>query len=172
MDYKYLEELQAQVKKGKDVFIAPTAYVLGKVTLGDNVSVWYGSTLRADFDSIEIGDRTNVQEGVIMHVDHGTPIKVGQDNVIGHGAVLHGCTVGDFNLIGIRATVLNNAKIGKGCLIGAHSLVTEGMVVPDHSMVLGTPGKIVRQLDPGMIELIKLGSEEYQKEALRYLESA
>lgn len=167
----YLNKLQQQVKKGENVFIAPSAYVLGDVTLGDAVSVWFGAVLRADFDTISIGDRTNVQEGVYMHVDSGTPLSVGTDNVIGHGAILHGCTVGDCNLIGMRATIMNHAKIGKGCVIGAHALVTERMEIPDFSLVLGSPAKVVRQLDESTIDLIKLGTDEYLKEAAKYLEA-
>ena len=169
---KYLNELINRVKKGNNVFIAPSAYVLGNVTLGDDVSVWYGAVLRADFDDIEIGARTNIQEGVLMHVDHGTPIKVGEDNVIGHGAILHGCTIGNYNLIGMRATIMNNAKIGTGCVIGAHALVTENMVVPDYSMVLGSPGKVVKQLPEEVKFGIQAGVEEYINEAKKYLDSA
>jgi carbonic anhydrase/acetyltransferase-like protein (isoleucine patch superfamily) len=167
---KYLNELINRVKKGNNVFIAPNAYVLGNVTLGNDVSVWYGAVLRADFDDIEIGDRTNIQEGVLMHVDHGTPIKVGKDNVIGHGAILHGCTIGNYNLIGMRATIMNNAKIGNGCVIGAHALVTENMIVPDYSMVLGSPGKIVKTLPEDVKFGVLAGVEEYISEAKKYLE--
>lgn len=168
---KYQKQLQDQVKYGKDVFVADTARVLGQVELKDQVSIWFGAVIRADFDSITIGERTNVQEGVYMHVDGGCPINIGQDNVIGHGAILHGCTLGDSNLIGMRATVMNNAKIGKGCIIGAHALVKEGMVIPDFSMVLGTPGKVVKQLPESVIAGIHLGVEHYLDEAKRYLQS-
>ena len=128
------------------------------------------AVLRADFDSITIGKRTNVQEGVIMHVDHGSPIQIGEDNVIGHGAMIHGSTIGNFNLIGMGATVLNGAKIGNCCIIGAHALVTENMVVPDGSMVLGTPGKIVKTLPlENVKESVLLGVEEYLTESKKYL---
>ena len=112
----YQKQLEQQVKKHSNVFIADTARVLGKVELLEDVSVWFGAVLRADFDSITIGKRTNVQEGVIMHVDHGSPIQIGEDNVIGHGAMIHGSTIGNFNLIGMGATVLNGAKIGNCCI--------------------------------------------------------
>jgi len=168
---RYLNDLTNRVKKGKNVFIAPGAYVLGNVVLGDHVSVWYNAVLRADFDSIEIGNRTNVQEGVFMHVDAGKPIKIGEDNIIGHGAIVHGCTIGSHNLIGMRATVMNNAIVGNGCIIGAHALVTENMIVPDYSMVLGSPGRIVKQVPEQVKEIIKEGVDEYIKEALKYLES-
>lgn len=166
----YQQKLEMQVKKHLNVFIADTARVIGNVELHDDVSVWFGAVLRADFDRITIGKRTNVQEGVIMHVDHGSPIVIGEDNVIGHGAIIHGSEIGNFNLIGMRATILNGAVIGNGCIIGAHALITENMVIPDGSMVLGTPGKIVKTLP---IESVKqgvlLGVEEYLKEAKKYL---
>ncbi len=165
----YYEEMTTMVKKGAEVFISPGAYVVGDVELGDKVSIWYTAVIRADFDKIVIGNGTNVQEGVLMHVDHGTPMVIGEDNVIGHGAILHGCTIGNNNLIGMRATIMNGAVIGNGCVIGAHALVTEGMQIPDHSMVLGMPAKIVKQLDPQSADVIKLGADEYIREAKKYL---
>lgn len=169
MDNNYYKALKEKVKKAENVFIAPSAEVLGNVILGEAVSVWYQAVLRADFDQISIGDRTNVQEHVIMHVDQGRPIQIGTDNVIGHGAVLHGCKIGNNNLIGIRSTVLNGAKIGNNCVIGAHALVTEGMEIPDYSMVLGVPGKIVKQLPEGVKDMIQLGVHEYLEESKKYL---
>jgi carbonic anhydrase/acetyltransferase-like protein (isoleucine patch superfamily) len=165
----YLEQLQNQVKKGTDVFIAPNAYVLGNVTLGNRVSIWYGATLRADFDSIVIGDDSNVQEGVIMHVDHGTPLTVGKSVTVGHGAVLHGCTVGDNSLIGIKAVVLNGAVIGKGCVIGANALIKEHDVIPDFSLVVGSPGKVIRQLGEETMTMLQLSAQVYAEEASKYL---
>ncbi len=167
---KYFEELSARVKKGKDVFIAHNATVVGDIELGDNVSIWYGAVLRSDLDKMVIGERTNIQDGCIFHVDPGSPVIVGKGNIIGHGAILHGCTIGDNNLIGMRATVMNGAKIGNGCVIGAHALVTENMVVPDFSMVLGCPGKVVKKLPADVIRLIKLGEDEYVHDALKYLQ--
>ncbi len=134
------------MKKKKPIFIAPTAAVMGQVTLGEDVSVWHGAVIRSDVEKIIIGDRTNIQDNAVLHADFGSPTIIGNDVTVGHGAIVHGATVGDGSLIGMRATVLNNAKIGKFCIIGAHALVTEGMEVPDFSMVLGTPGKIVKQL--------------------------
>jgi carbonic anhydrase/acetyltransferase-like protein (isoleucine patch superfamily) len=167
----YQQNLEKQVKKHQHVFIADSAKVLGHVELHDDVSVWFGAVLRADFDKITIGKRTNVQEGVIMHVDHGSPILIGEDNVIGHGAIIHGSEIGNFNLIGMRATILNGAKIGNGCIIGAHALVTENMIVPDGSMVLGTPGKIIKTLPLDKVkENVMHGVQEYLNEAKKYLE--
>ena len=167
----HLKAMQAKVKKGKNVFITPGAFVIGDVTLGDDVSVWFNAVVRGDSDEIKIGDRTNVQDGVVMHVDHGTPINIGKENIIGHCAMLHGCTVGDNNLIGIKAVVLNNVKIGNYCVIGANTLLTEGMVIPDYSMVYGSPGKIVKQLPEEVKDLLMAGVNEYINEAKRYLES-
>jgi carbonic anhydrase/acetyltransferase-like protein (isoleucine patch superfamily) len=166
---KYLEHLASKVKVGKEVFIAPNATLVGDITLGNNVSVWYGAIMRADMDKIVVGDRTNIQDGVIFHTDPNTPITVGKENVIGHGAIVHGATIGDNNLIGIRATILNRAVIGNGCVIGAHALVTEDMVVPDFSMVLGSPGKVVKQLPATIINVLKKGTDAYMQEALKYL---
>jgi carbonic anhydrase/acetyltransferase-like protein (isoleucine patch superfamily) len=130
----------------QSIFIAPTAAVMGQVTLGQDVSIWYGAVIRSDVEKIVIGDRTNIQDNAILHADFGSPTIIGNDVTVGHGAIIHGATVGNGSLIGMRATILNNAKIGKFCVIGAHTLVTEGMDVPDFSMVLGTPGKVVKQL--------------------------
>jgi carbonic anhydrase/acetyltransferase-like protein (isoleucine patch superfamily) len=168
----YQLQLAQKVVKHNQVFVADTARVLGDVELCDHVSIWFGAVVRADLDKIFIGARTNVQEGVIMHVDHGKPIRIGEDNVIGHGAIIHGASIGNYNLIGMRATILNGAKIGNGCIIGAHALVTENMVVPDGSMVLGTPGKIVKTFPPEQVQQgVLLGVEEYLKEATKYLEA-
>lgn len=167
----YLEDLQAKVKVDKDVFIAPNATLLGDITLGEQVSVWFGAILRADMDRIIVGDRTNIQDGVIFHTDPGMPITVGKENIIGHGAIVHGCTIGNNNLIGIRSTILNRAKIGNGCIIGAHTLITEDMEIPDYSMVLGCPGKIVKQLPPEVVEKLRWGMSLYVVEAMKYLEN-
>ena len=163
--------LASLVQKGADVWIAPSATVLGKVFLGDNVSVWYGAVVRADFDQIVIGNRTNVQDGVIMHVDAGKPINIGSDVVIGHAAIIHGATIGNSCLIGMRATIMNNARIGKGCVIGVYALVTEDMDIPDYSMVLGSPAKITKTLPPEIIDRIQKGVKVYMHEALNYLNS-
>ena len=134
---KYIEVLKSKVKVGKDVFIAPNSTLIGDITLGDNCSVWYGAILRADADKIIVGARTNIQDGVLFHTDPGVTITVGEENIIGHGAIIHGCTIGDHNLIGIRATILNGAKVVNCCIIGAHALVTEDMVIPDYSLYSG-----------------------------------
>jgi carbonic anhydrase/acetyltransferase-like protein (isoleucine patch superfamily) len=157
------------MNKGKDIFIAPNATVIGKVFLADESSVWFGAVLRGDGDEIHIGARSNIQDGCIVHVDPGMPVHIGEDVVVGHGAIVHGATVGNSSLIGMRATLLNGVKVGKGCIIGAHSLVTEGTEIPDYSMVMGVPGKVVRQLSPESAEKIKANAARYVELGKRYL---
>ena len=127
-------------------FVADTATLVGNITLAANASVWFGATLRGDNERITVGENSNVQEGTVMHTDPGYPLDIGKNVTIGHQAMLHGCTVGDGSLIGIQAVVLNGARIGKGCLVGAGALVTEGKEFPDHSLILGSPAKVVRTL--------------------------
>jgi len=127
-------------------YVADTATLVGRITLAANTSVWFGATLRGDNEPITIGENSNVQEGTVMHTDPGYPLEIGKNVTIGHQAMLHGCTVGDGSLIGIQAVVLNGARIGKGCLVGAGALVTEGKEFPDHSLILGSPAKVVRTL--------------------------
>lgn len=149
--------------QGDDYWIAPNAAVIGDVTLGRNASVWWSATVRGDFAPITIGDNSNIQDGSVLHVDFGCPLTIGIDVVVGHMAMLHGCTIGDGSLIGIGSIVLNNARIGKECLIGAHSLIPEGKEIPDRSLVMGSPGKIIRQLTDEHIARIRKGPIEYIK---------
>jgi carbonic anhydrase/acetyltransferase-like protein (isoleucine patch superfamily) len=127
-------------------YVADSANLIGKVTLEARASVWDGVTIRGDNERITVGENSNVQEGTVMHTDMGYPLLIGKNVTIGHQAMLHGCTIGDGTLIGIQAVVLNGAKIGKGCLVGAGALVTEGKEFPDHSLIIGTPAKVVRTL--------------------------
>ena len=157
------------MKKGRNVFVAPNATLIGQVELGNESSVWFGAVLRGDGDKIVVGKRSNIQDGVIVHVDPGLPVHIGEDVVVGHGAIVHGATVDDNSLIGMRATLLNRVKVGKGCIIGAHSLLTEGTVIPDYSLVMGIPGKVVKQLPPGQAEKIKENAARYVELAKRYL---
>ncbi|MEL6767163.1 MAG: gamma carbonic anhydrase family protein [Pseudomonadota bacterium] len=130
-----------------DVFVAPSASVIGNVHFEGEVSIWFGAVLRGDNEPIRLGWGSNVQDGAIFHTDPGFPLTLGREVTIGHGAIVHGCSIGDGSLVGMGATVLNGARIGKGCLIGAGALVTEGKEIPDGSLVLGTPGKVARSLD-------------------------
>ena len=132
---------------GRDAWVADSADVIGNVDLGDGANVWFGAVIRGDnAEVIRIGQRSNVQDGCVLHADPGKPLVVGDDVTVGHKVMLHGCTIGDGSLIGIGAIVLNGAKIGKGCLVGAGSLVTEGKEFPDGSMIMGSPAKVVREL--------------------------
>ncbi|WP_017731790.1 gamma carbonic anhydrase family protein [Nafulsella turpanensis] len=157
------------MKKGKEVFVAPNATLIGQVELGDESSVWFGAVLRGDGDKIVVGARSNIQDGAIVHVDPGVPVHIGEDVVVGHGAIVHGATVDDSSLIGMRATLLNRVKVGRGCIIGAHSLLTEGTEIPDYSLVMGTPGKVVKQLSPEQAEKIKENAARYVELGKRYL---
>ncbi len=145
----------------QNYWIAPNAVILGDVTLKKNSSVWFGAVLRGDNEPIVIGEDSNVQENVVMHTDPGAPLTVGARVTIGHLAMLHGCEIGDGSMIGIGAVILNHAKIGKNCLIGAGAVVTEGKVIPDNSVVMGAPGKVVRELTPEQIAKLGSGVDGY-----------
>jgi len=151
-----------------DTWVAPDANVIGNVVLQSGASVWFGSTLRGDNEVIEIGAGSNVQENTVMHTDLGYPLIVGKNCTIGHKAMLHGCRIGDNTLIGMGATVLNGATIGRNCLIGAGALITEGKDIPDGSLVMGAPGKIVRTLDDAAILGLTRSAEHYQDNMRRF----
>lgn len=151
-----------------DFWVAPDANLIGLVTLGTATSVWFGATLRGDNEPIVIGDGSNLQENSILHTDIGYPLTVGAGCTIGHKAMLHGCTIGDNTLIGMGATILNGAKIGNNCLIGANALITEGKEIPDGSLVMGAPGKIVRQLDADTIAGLRSSAQGYQENMRRF----
>jgi carbonic anhydrase/acetyltransferase-like protein (isoleucine patch superfamily) len=146
-------------------FVAPNATVLGHVELGADASVWYGAVIRADNDLIALGEGTNVQDGCILHTDERLPMRIGARVTIGHAAVLHGCTVDDEALIGIGAVILNGARIGRHCIIGARSLVTEGKEIPERSLVMGSPARVVRAVTDAEIEGIRASAEHYVKKA-------
>lgn len=145
----------------EDCYIAPTATLVGNVTLAPEVSIWFQAVVRADNDSIIIGRGSNIQDGCVLHVDPGWPMVIGERVTVGHKAMLHGCRIGDGTLIGINAVVLNGAIIGKDCLIGANALVTEGMQVPDGSMVLGSPARIKRAVGPAAAQLLRDAADAY-----------
>lgn len=146
-----------------DTWIAPDANVIGQVVMETASSIWFGATIRADHEVILIGEGTNVQENTVMHIDRGYPLTIGKGCTIGHKVMLHGCTIGDNSLIGMGATVLNGAVIGKNCLIGAGALITEGKTIPDGSLVMGAPGKVVRQLDDAAINGLRASALHYQE---------
>jgi len=149
-------------------YVADTASLIGKVTLEANASVWSGVTIRGDNERITIGENSNVQEGTVMHTDMGYPMVIGKNVTIGHQAMLHGCTVGDGSLIGIQAVVLNGARIGKGCLVGAGALVTEGKDFPDHSLILGSPAKVVRILTEDDLLRLQGNADSYVERGRRF----
>lgn len=152
-------------------WIAPSAVLLGKVELCSDASVWFGAVLRGDNELIRVGQKSNIQDGCILHTDPGFPLDIGEECTIGHMVMLHGCTVGHGSLIGIGSIVLNGAKIGEGCLIGAHTLITEGKNIPPRSMVLGTPGKIVKELSQEESDRLKASSARYVENWKRYAAS-
>lgn len=154
----------------ENYYIAPNATVIGSVVIGDNVSIWFNTVLRADNDVITIGDNSNIQDGAVVHVDPGTPATIGRGVTVGHKAVIHGCTIGDNTLIGINAVILNNAQIGNNCIIGANALIPEGKVIPDGSLVIGAPGRIVRQLSDEQIAKLKVSSSGYVENGRRFRE--
>ncbi len=149
---------------------APDANLIGKVVLEEDASVWFGCTLRGDNEEIRVGAGTNVQENVVCHTDMGFPLTIGAGCTIGHKVMLHGCTIGENTLIGMGATILNGAKIGKNCLIGAGALVTEGKEIPDGSLVMGMPAKVVRALDDEAIRRLEASALHYQQNARRFAE--
>ncbi|WP_299658391.1 gamma carbonic anhydrase family protein [uncultured Tateyamaria sp.] len=151
-----------------DTWVAPDANLIGKVILEAGASVWFGCTIRADHEDIRIGAGSNVQENCVMHIDLGFPLTIGAGCTIGHKVMLHGCTIGDNSLIGMGATVLNGAKIGKNCLIGAGALITEGKEIPDGSLVMGVPGKVVRELDEQAIQSLRASGLHYQENMRRF----
>ena len=148
-------------KIDQDTFVAPTATIVGDVTIGAGSSVWYNAVLRGDMAAINIGEQTNIQDGCLLHVADGFPLVIGNYVTAGHGAILHGCTVEDDVLIGMGAIVLDGAIIGRGSIIGAGALITEGKVIPPHSLVVGVPGKVIRQLDEDRAAGLITHAEKY-----------
>lgn len=151
-------------------WVAPDANVIGHVVLGARSSIWFCATLRGDNELIEVGAGSNVQENCVFHTDIGFPLTIGENCTIGHKVMLHGCTIGDNTLIGMGATILNGAKIGKNCLIGAGALITENKVIPDGSLVMGAPGKVVRDLDDQAIKMLTGSAMHYAENAARFRE--
>lgn len=149
-------------------WIAPNATLIGRVRLHPDASVWFGAVLRGDIEPIEIGPRSNVQDNAVLHTDHGFPLTVGADVTVGHRAMLHGCTIGDGTLVGMGATVLNGAVIGRNCVIGACALVGEGRAIPDNSLVLGIPGRVVGPVSPEQEMAGRRGAARYVENAARY----
>ncbi len=163
-----LDGLSPELPGDGDYWIAPDANVIGRVIVQSAVSIWFGATLRGDNDAITIGQGSNVQENTVMHTDMGFPLTIGRDCTIGHKAMLHGCTIGDETLIGMGATILNGARIGRNCLVGAGALVPEGKEIPDGSLVVGTPARVIRTLDDTAIEGLRRSAAHYRDNMRRF----
>lgn len=155
---------------GKNVWIAPNATVIGNVHLATNASIWWNAVLRGDNDPIRIGENSNIQDGSVLHTDEGVPLTVGANVTVGHLVMLHGCTIGEGSLIGIKSVILNGAVIGEQSLIGANSLIPEGRIIPPRSLVMGSPGKVVRELRDAEVAKILYSGEIYMANASRYRE--
>lgn len=168
MEILSLDGVSPSLPASGDWFVAPGARVIGRVVLQDGASVWFNAVLRGDNEPIEVGEGSNVQDGCVLHTDPGRPLVIGRQVTVGHNAILHGCMIGDGSLIGMGAVVLNGARIGKGCLIGANALVTEDKEIPDYSLVMGQPGKVVRTLDAAAVARLLESAERYRWNARRY----
>ncbi len=167
MIFKYLDKTP-EFAVPFNGWIADSAQVIGDVYLGHQANVWFGAVIRGDNDRIHIGDYSNVQENSVIHTDAGIKVTIGDYVTIGHLAMLHGCEIGDNSLIGIGAVVLNNVKIGKNCLIGAKALITEGQVIPDNSLVIGAPAKVVKTLTDEQVAMLKMSALHYSERCQKF----
>ena len=168
MGVYHLGNVTPELPNDDEYWIAPTAAVIGRVVLKKNASVWWGATLRGDNDPIVVGENSNVQDGSVLHTDAGSPLVIGANVTVGHMVMLHGCQIGDNSLVGIGSIVLNGAKIGRNCLIGANCLITEGKEIPDNSLVMGAPGKVVREISPEQGLMLAGGALHYVENWKRY----
>jgi carbonic anhydrase/acetyltransferase-like protein (isoleucine patch superfamily) len=164
----YRLDNQTPVTAASDSWVAPNATLIGRVRLAHEASVWFGAVLRGDNEWITVGERSNVQDGCVLHTDMGSPLDIGPGCTIGHMAMLHGCTIGPNSLVGIGAVILNGARIGANCLIGAKALITENKIIPDNSMVLGAPGKVVRSLTDAEVAGLTAAAAHYVANWRRY----
>ena len=158
-------------KLDKDSWFAPNSVLIGNVTLKKDANIWFNATLRGDVEPITIGEGSNIQDGSVLHTDPGCPLRVGKNVTVGHLVMLHGCTIGDNSLIGIGAVILNKANIGKNCIIGAKALITENKVIPDNSLVVGSPGKIVREVTEEEKKAVEENTKHYQDNWKKYSKS-
>jgi carbonic anhydrase/acetyltransferase-like protein (isoleucine patch superfamily) len=159
---------EKQPQLGDDAWVAPNATVIGDVRLGANASIWWNATLRGDNDPIHIGENSNIQDGSVLHTDEGVPMHIGANVTVGHLVMLHGCTVGDGSLIGIGSIVLNGAVIGKNSIVGANTLIPEGKTYPDRVLIVGSPGKVVRELSDEEVGRLSHAADHYVNNARRY----
>lgn len=156
-----LDGVRPTLPESGNCWIAPSAEVMGNVILRENASVWYGCVLRGDNDPITIGENTNIQDLSVIHTDIGAPVTIGANVTVGHRVILHGCEIGDDTLIGMGSTILNRVKIGRNCIIGANTLISEGKDIPDNSLVMGAPGKVVKELSSQQVQMIKMSALHY-----------
>lgn len=163
-----LGERAPQTPAPQNYWVAPDANVIGSVTIGEDVGIWFGATLRGDNEPITVGRGSNIQEGVMVHSDPGFPATIGEGCTIGHHAIIHGCTIGDNSLVGMGATVLNGAKIGRNCLVGANALITEGKEFPDNSLIVGSPARAIRTLDDAAVQSLKASAAKYVENWRRF----
>ncbi|MFT4134448.1 gamma carbonic anhydrase family protein [Labrys sp. (in: a-proteobacteria)] len=165
-----LDDIAPSVPADGRYWLAPDAQVIGRVILAEDANIWFGAVLRGDNEPMTVGARSNIQEGAVLHSDPGFPLTIGEDCTIGHSAILHGCTIGAGSLIGMGATILNGARIGKGCLVGANALITEGKEFPDHSLIVGSPARVLRPLDAEAVAKLRQSSAHYVANAKRFAE--
>lgn len=168
MAFYALGDLRPHYPQSGAYWVAENATIIGNVRLQENANVWFGCVLRGDNELIDIGENSNVQDLTVIHTDPGFAVTIGKGCTIGHRAILHGCTIGDNSLIGMGATLLNGAKIGKNCIIGANALITEGTEIPDYSLVVGAPGKVIRQLDVSISEKLTASATHYVTNSQRF----
>jgi carbonic anhydrase/acetyltransferase-like protein (isoleucine patch superfamily) len=160
--------LTPELPEDGQFWVAPGAVVIGRVRLKRDASIWFGAVLRGDNDLIEIGERSNVQDGCALHVDPGYPLTIGEDCTIGHSVTLHGCTIGANTLIGMSATILNGTRVGRNCVIGAHAFLPENKVIPDNSVVMGSPGRVVKEIEPSKVAGLTKTAAGYVERWRRY----
>ncbi len=168
MSFYALGDKTPIVPQSGNWWVAPNAQIIGDVELKENASIWFGAVLRGDNEPIVIGENSNVQDNSILHTDPGSPLIIGKNCLIGHNVMLHGCLIGDGTLIGIGANVLDGSKIGKNCLIGAQSLIREKQEISDNSVVIGAPGKVVREISPELKTMIAAGVADYVQNWRRF----
>jgi carbonic anhydrase/acetyltransferase-like protein (isoleucine patch superfamily) len=156
-----LDGIAPDLPAPEDFWIAPDAHLIGAVTLGIDVGVWFGAVLRGDNERIRVGARSNIQEGCVLHTDIGSPLTIAEGCTIGHRAILHGCTIGSNSLVGMGATILNGARIGANSLVGANALITEGKEFPDNALIVGSPARAIRALDEAAIHRLTGSADHY-----------
>jgi carbonic anhydrase/acetyltransferase-like protein (isoleucine patch superfamily) len=163
-----IDDIAPELPQGNDYWVAPDASLIGRVRLMKNASIWFGAVLRGDNDWIVIGENSNVQDNSVIHTDPGQPVTVGSHVTVGHKVILHSTSVGDYSLIGMGSTLLNRSKIGRNCIVGANTLIAEGKEFPDGSLIVGSPGRVVRQLNEQQIAMLKISAEVYVQNYKRF----